>query len=179
MSRRRSTIHDAAALRLHPNGVRVNDVVQTTKATVTTRTPYHACKVPIGNWIATDAGGDGRITKRRKFSQGQSQDVEGAPSSEGQGEGDTAETRLGGQGEDIPIKVYKDARANRRAAFETDLTFLSPPTPVSEGTPSRLQPSSVRNALPLTQLFVNNTVGFSQKYTSLCESVLWLPRAAV
>lgn len=145
MFRRRSTIYDAAALRLHPNGVRVNDVVETpllSKATVTTKTPasVHERKNSKGNWIATDAGGDGRVAKRRKVKKGHSQDaIAGDLIAEGQDEGDTAETR--GQDEEIPTRLYKDARANRRVAFENDFTFLAAPTTVPEGS---LQPSSVR-----------------------------------
>lgn len=149
MFRRRSTIYDAAALRLHPNGVRVNDFVQTpllSKATVTTKTParVHERKDSKGNWIATDAGGDGRVAKRRKVKKSHSQDaIEGDLIAEGQDEGDTAETQTRRQDEEIPTRVYKDARANRRVAFENDYTFLAAPPTVPEGS---LQPSSVRVA---------------------------------
>ncbi|KAF8484423.1 hypothetical protein JB92DRAFT_1567549 [Gautieria morchelliformis] len=145
MSRRRSTIHDAAALRLHPNGVRVNDVVQNnlrSVGTVKNRTPSLRLsrKLSRGNWIATDAGGSGRVAKRRKISVEELKEPEAGKSLTADDQGVEAEaTRK--QCEELPAKVYKDTRANRRVAFKNDLTFLAAPTSVPKDV-SPLQPSS-------------------------------------
>lgn len=153
MSRRRSTVHDAAALRLHPNGVRVNHVVQNvwrsaTPATV--KTPTHAQRTSRGNWIATDAGGHGRVTKRRKVSTGHSKDPNVGESIAAEAEDDAD----AGQLEEIPVKTYKDARAKRRVAFENDYSFLAVPTSIPERDTSHLQPSSVRLTLLLVRLLL-------------------------
>lgn len=144
MSRRRSTIHDAAALRLHPSGVRVNDGTQNSArsvVTVKTKTPTLSRRLSRGNWIATDAGGDGKVTKRRKISGVKTTDIEAGNSSI---PGGVKGAGTQGELEDTPVKVYKDRRANRRVAFENDLTFLAAPVSVPRGNASHLQPSSVR-----------------------------------
>lgn len=149
MSRRRSTVHDAAALRLHPSGVRVNDLVQNAArsvVTVKTKNPTVSRQLPRGNWIATDAGGDGRVTKRRKVDEDKITGMEAGKSSIGDGQDRPEVARSEEQLADMPVKVYKDMRANRRVAFENDLTFLAAPASVPNGNTSRLQPSSVRLA---------------------------------
>jgi hypothetical protein len=149
MSRRRSTIHDAAALRLHPSGVRVPTVssdVRNPKSSVVTaknKKPSLAQRDVRGNWIAMDAGGDGRVTKRRKVREARSKNPEEA---EGSGAGAVGEDAAASQ-EEVPVKVFKDARANRRVAFESDFTFLAESTPApQDGGTSLLQPSSVSSS---------------------------------
>ncbi|KAF8589646.1 hypothetical protein K439DRAFT_1628644 [Ramaria rubella] len=136
MSRRRSTIHDAAALRLHPNGVRLS----VTNGFVKNATRSLAHKDARGNWTATDAAGDGKVVKRRKIDEDQIKDLSKGLTADSQKE------VIGMAGlllENAPVKIYKGARANRRVAFEKDLTFLAAPTPDPEDVPvSHLQPSS-------------------------------------
>lgn len=53
--KRLTTVHDRAALRVHPNGTRV-----------TARESRYATKDLRGNRIAVDAGGTGNVKKRRR-----------------------------------------------------------------------------------------------------------------
>ena len=53
--RRHTTVHDRAALRLHPDGTRV-----------TARESRYATRDLRGNRIATNAGGTGKVRKRRR-----------------------------------------------------------------------------------------------------------------
>lgn len=138
MSRRRSTVYDAAALRLHPSGVRVPLSVESAAS----RKPIRAKKGSRGNWFATDAAGDERVAKRRKVVKATS------------GNGEQLETQNGEQGvEDAaPARLYKDNRSNRRLAFRNDLSFLEVSQSESEHNNEQLhlQPSSV-------SLFINSS----------------------
>ncbi|KAF8520783.1 hypothetical protein BU17DRAFT_88688 [Hysterangium stoloniferum] len=137
MPRRHSTVFDAAALRLHPDGGRIStdDVVPVTSVLVKNKNTYRH-KDAKARWVATDAAGDGKITKRRKIVD----DHAGSA-----GEACTAEANPTEfpQTKEMPVKVFKDSRANRRVAFENDLTFLAAPRLETEGDQnSHLHPSS-------------------------------------
>lgn len=63
MNRRKSTVHDLAALRLHPDGSRVPSASLNTKSKPKGRIAVDR----KNNWIAYDAGGSASVkTKRRK-----------------------------------------------------------------------------------------------------------------
>jgi hypothetical protein len=140
MSRRRSTIFDAAALRLHPNGVRISttDIVPTSRSVLVKNKNTYRRKDARDNWIATDAGGHGKITKRRKIG---TRDNNPGSASE-------AEAKQLSQAEEQPVRVFKDSRANRRVAFENDLTFLAA-AENEGGVSSHLQPSSVSHVMSI------------------------------
>jgi len=144
MSKRRSTVYDAAALRLHPNGVRVRP----------TRVPFQFSSSKVinqankshqtvtGAWIATDAGGYGRIAKRRRITEDKNSEgtsVNDLPLHVDQEQGYTLSSQA------APIEVYKDTRANRRVAFNNDFTFLTGSREQTEDTVTsrHFQPSSV------------------------------------
>ena len=59
-SKRRSTVHDLASLRIHPDGTRVS-----TSRNARQRKDKHARQDRHGNWVAQDAGGIGRVKTRR------------------------------------------------------------------------------------------------------------------
>ncbi|KIJ57232.1 hypothetical protein M422DRAFT_238825 [Sphaerobolus stellatus SS14] len=120
MSRRRSTVYDAAALRLHPSGVRVRPTPGKSSRVLARST--NAKQAVSGDWIATDAGGDGKITKRRKMSADEQRETNSPVN------GDVA---IPGSDEQVDLeasatpKVLKDVRSQRRLAFKRDFSFLS------------------------------------------------------
>ncbi|KAI0832876.1 hypothetical protein BC628DRAFT_1309391 [Trametes gibbosa] len=64
-TRRRSTVHDLAALRLHRDGTRVLN----SDTNLSSRRAKYAAKDSRGNWIARDAGGLANIKQRRSASR--------------------------------------------------------------------------------------------------------------
>ncbi|CCM05539.1 uncharacterized protein FIBRA_07765 [Fibroporia radiculosa] len=123
-SRRYNTVHDHAALRLHPDGTRVKnaDVNQ-----ISRRGKYSVRDVR-GNWIAQDAGGLGRVKLRRSIAhldhaddshEGETHDLAGAGLTQGEDKEDT--TRDGGD------DTLRDRRAKKRRRFYSDWTFLETP----------------------------------------------------
>ncbi|KAH8118846.1 hypothetical protein DFH11DRAFT_1723684 [Phellopilus nigrolimitatus] len=77
--RRRSTVHDLASLRLHPDGSRVQPGPGPSQLDVdgngfrvngTTRLSKYNARDAHGNWIARDAGGFGAVKQRRRGRKG-------------------------------------------------------------------------------------------------------------
>ena len=77
--RRRSTVHDLASLRIHPDGSRVQNIAsanitvdteeglnhhQRTTVNLTSRTRTTAVRDTRGNWIARDAGGCATVKQK-------------------------------------------------------------------------------------------------------------------
>ena len=136
--RRRSTVHDLASLRIHPDGSRVQNIAsanitvdteeglnhhQRTTVNLTSRTRTTAVRDTRGNWIARDAGGCATVKQKPTINNRKGKehlddeeelDLDGQlveasqPSSEGEGN----------------HEEFKDERANKRTKFLHDYTFL-------------------------------------------------------
>lgn len=158
---RRTTIHDLAALRVHPDGTRV---LPPTATSTKPRKAHRAVKDVRGNWIASDAGGtEGVKRSKRKVTdrdtgEGEVFELPGAEQdSEGEGVGTTE--RKKGKKRDIGLNFSpKDARTRKRKRFEHDLGFLEPtPLPSVNTIPAHLvaslpTPSSVRSQYSLSSV---------------------------
>ncbi|KAG1805380.1 hypothetical protein EV424DRAFT_1330245 [Suillus variegatus] len=135
--RRKSTTHDLATLRLHPDGSRVQ------QSSINRRTRTAPSTVPDtrGNWIARDAGGKAAVRRIRNATakvddeDGESIDIR---LSDELGEDEsTVETSKKGKeraiesdGEDsTKDRTGRDWRARKRRSFTEDLSFLAPSPP--------------------------------------------------
>ena len=130
-TRRRTTVHDLAALRVHPDGTRV----QNSDSNRSARRAKYAVRDVRGNWIAHDAGGLGTVKQRRSASQ-PDDDAEDVPereeADEGPEEAAAARRREKGKGraqdssEEEEIEVPLDSRTVKRRRFNEDMSFLTP-----------------------------------------------------
>ncbi|KIJ69820.1 hypothetical protein HYDPIDRAFT_104450 [Hydnomerulius pinastri MD-312] len=130
--RRKSTTHDLATLRLHPDGSRV----QQSSVNARHRTAGSTIVDSRGNWIARDAGGQNSVKKRRSVSV-LTDDGEGEVIELSSDEEDRKRARSKGKGkqragEDRPLEEVSPAqdqlntRTKRRLSFVRDLSFLDP-----------------------------------------------------
>lgn len=125
-SRRKNTVYDLASLRLRPDG---------TKAT-RSRNAKLAAKDALGNWLALDAGGSGKLKTRRASRKQEDENAQAGPSSSAIEKGKTRATEED-QDEDTQEDneaIPKDPGARRRIAFNEDLSFLDPPPARARGT---------------------------------------------
>ncbi|KAH9899394.1 hypothetical protein C8Q73DRAFT_638781 [Cubamyces lactineus] len=126
--RRRSTVHDLAALRLHRDGTRVPNVDAAERPS---RRAKYAIRDARGNWIAQDAGGLGNVKQRRSASnpgdnEDQDGDEEGEAATDGvlpsprkdKGKGKAREDE-GSEGEGL------NPRARKRRRFDEDFSYLA------------------------------------------------------
>ncbi|KAI0658632.1 hypothetical protein C8Q70DRAFT_1045604 [Cubamyces menziesii] len=126
--RRRSTVHDLAALRLHRDGTRVPNVDATDRPS---RRAKYAVRDARGNWIAQDAGGLGNVKQRRSASHpdgdeeldGDEEDEAAAdevspPPPRDKGKGKAREDEAS-EGEDL------NPRARKRRRFDEDFSYLA------------------------------------------------------
>lgn len=132
-SRRFSTVHDLVALRLHPDGTRV----QNSESNRTRRKAKYAARDARGNWFARDAGGVGTVKQRRTVrseddaddvQKGEVFDLTGVNGSEDE----VLSSRKGkerAQDEDEPEFDLKDSRARKRRRFHEDWSFLDSAVP--------------------------------------------------
>ncbi|KIO12377.1 hypothetical protein M404DRAFT_674826 [Pisolithus tinctorius Marx 270] len=142
--RRRSTTHDLAALRLHPDGSRVQQASVSSRP----RTSKYTIVDARGNRIARDAGGRNSVKRRRTVDvvvDGQEREtIKLSPEDDGD-DGDVfvrrrhRRTQSKGKGkqradesenreddkETDPEQL--DARTKRRISFLRDFSFLDPP----------------------------------------------------
>lgn len=133
--RRKSTTHDLATLRLHPDGSRV----QQSSVNARHRTAGSTVVDSRGNWVAKDAGGKSSVKKRRTINNPRTGDAGGEFIDLS---GDKERTQSKGKqlardsqtpDEDAPQEPdseKSDARTRQRLSFTLDLSFLDPP-PVS------------------------------------------------
>ncbi|KAI6100154.1 hypothetical protein F5141DRAFT_1051669 [Pisolithus sp. B1] len=145
--RRRSTTHDLATLRLHPDGSRV----QHTSVTARPRTSKYTVVDARGNRFARDAGGASSVKKRRKVdivTDGQERETirlspegdgdDGAvlvrrrhrrakSKGEGKHDADEGENREDGDEDRVTDHERLDTRTRRRLSFLQDFSFLDPP----------------------------------------------------
>ncbi|KAG7095650.1 hypothetical protein E1B28_006372 [Marasmius oreades] len=110
---RQSTIYDLTGLRLHPDGTRVLQTENNRRL----RVAKQSARDIQGNWIASDAGGSGRVTRYRTFRQkGKERAESGDTENPGENEQQSEE-------DEEPVKDY---RAIKRRKFEHDHDFISP-----------------------------------------------------
>ena len=206
-SRRRTTVHDLAALRVHPDGTRV----QNSDANLAARRAKYAVRDARGNWIAHDAAGLGTVKQRRSVSQLDPEDSEeGAPEQElepGQGGGGVVAEDLPGPSrkdkgkaraaadEEEEVELELDSRTVKRRRFNEDLDFLAPRgssaavMPAPEEQPSRAAdegasplpvPSAVCSGFDISYkyIFICHS-GLAEMSALLCELVLHCYGAAV
>ncbi|KAK1228097.1 hypothetical protein PQX77_008868 [Marasmius sp. AFHP31] len=106
---RKSTVYDLTSLRLHPDGTRV----LLTENNRRLRVSKYSVQDSRGNWIATDAGGSGHVTRYRALREGgrerADEDVE-----------DELESRTADE-----EGLLKDYRAKKRRKFQHDFDFIS------------------------------------------------------
>ncbi|KAH7926803.1 hypothetical protein BV22DRAFT_1118678 [Leucogyrophana mollusca] len=160
--RRKSTTHDLATLRLHPDGSRV----QQSSNNVKHRTAKYAVEDARGNWIARDAGGHGTVKKRKNVGIsaeeldrediGLSSDGEIRHRSRSNSKGKRKEPEGSDEDEDNGMR---DPRARKRRSFIRDLSFLVPTSglPAPEPSGSHINsggaiPSSVQFSEPSPEL---------------------------
>lgn len=135
--RRKSTTHDLATLRLHPDGSRV----QQSSVNARLRTAATTVIDSRGNWIAKDAGGNTSVKSRRRISTARSNHAEGkfidlsgdedhAKDAHSQSKGKQRAHDSQSPDED-PLEEPESGRLNtrtrRRLSFMHDLSFLDPP----------------------------------------------------
>ncbi|PSR78319.1 hypothetical protein PHLCEN_2v7441 [Hermanssonia centrifuga] len=126
--KRRSTVHDLASLRLHPDGTRVANTERNTRP----RQAKNATKDSRGNWIARDAGGLGQVKQRRAARP--EQGGGGEEQVDGNGEGDEVRRSSKAKGKqrareedgEVDEDVLRDPRAKRRKHFQADFNFWDP-----------------------------------------------------
>ncbi|KAI0694375.1 hypothetical protein C8T65DRAFT_711013 [Cerioporus squamosus] len=125
--RRRSTVHDLAALRLHRDSSRVLN----SDTNFSSRRAKYALRDARGNWIAQDAGGLGKVKQRRSASepdQGRdatepeadeegTDDVQSSPTKD---KGKERARESGSDDEDVSL----NRRAQKRRRFDEDLSYL-------------------------------------------------------
>src|SRR6267154_5360198 len=125
--RRKSTTHDLATLRLHPDGSRV----QQSSINRRPRKAPSTVPDPRGNWIARDAGGKGIVSKTREISA-QVEDEDGDIHLSDEDDDLTARTNAKGKQKAIESdaedsggeRTGKNFRAKKRRSFTEDLSFL-------------------------------------------------------
>lgn len=146
--KRVTTVHDRAALRIHPDGTRV-----------TTRESRYAIQDLRGNRIAANAGGAGNVKKRKRVAASDDgtepqeefdietdeyQPSESQPSSTNSCAGEVEEESEGGSRKHKRQK--KDPRTIKRTQFYQDFDFIPGSKHGVETTPApndSLLPSSV------------------------------------
>ncbi|KAI0340823.1 hypothetical protein BDW22DRAFT_1333698 [Trametopsis cervina] len=127
-SKRRSTVHDLASLRLHPDGTKVAN----SDSNLQPRRAKYSTRDARGNWIAQDAGGLGRVKTRRsaqKNKDPESEDQESFGLSVAEKGKGRATDNHAQEGQDLDEEEYvpRDARAKKKLTFQHDLAFLDPP----------------------------------------------------
>ncbi|KAH9927347.1 uncharacterized protein B0H18DRAFT_820573, partial [Fomitopsis serialis] len=136
-TRRLSTVHDLASLRLHPDGTRV----QNNNKNLRIRGAKYAARDSKGNWFARDAGGTGRVKQR--WAKPRDEDAK-EDSSTGTDEGeDLLPTAAKGKGKQRASEADveeqpQDERARKRRRFYEDESFIAPTPsggPSAQGSP--------------------------------------------
>lgn len=129
-TRRLSTVHDLASLRLHPDGTRV----QNNDKNLRIRASKYAARDSKGNWYARDAGGTGEVKQR--FAKSRREDAEEEESSAAEEANSKGKQRAGSESEDE--REFKDYRARKRRRYLADESFIAPTTsgaPSTQGSP--------------------------------------------
>ncbi|KAI9057660.1 hypothetical protein FKP32DRAFT_1583328 [Trametes sanguinea] len=118
--RRRSTVHDLAALRLHRDGTRVLN----SDSNRSSRRAKYAVRDARGNWIAHDAGGLGTVKQRRSASRPSHDDEPNAESAD-EGPHTPSKDKGKGRARDDEVNDELNPRARKRRRFDEDLNYLA------------------------------------------------------
>ncbi|PCH40744.1 hypothetical protein WOLCODRAFT_150773 [Wolfiporia cocos MD-104 SS10] len=131
-SRNRSTVHDLTALRLHPDGSRVNST-EVSRSLGASKGSYAVCD-SRGRWIATDAGGGGNVKVRyarppsERGGRGDRVDLADDDDEDGGKGGSISSSGYMGKGKgkqrDDPESEVKGRKARKRKRFLADYSFL-------------------------------------------------------
>lgn len=132
--RRKSTTHDLATLRLHPDGSRV----QQSSVNARHRTAGSTAVDSRGNWIARDAGGKSSVKKRRIVNSSHADDADGefidlsGDEERGRRQSKGKQRARDSQSpeEDLhqePESELLNTRTRQRLSFTRDLSFLDSP----------------------------------------------------
>ena len=111
-TRRLSTVHDLASLRLHPDGTRV----QNNDKNLRIRASKYAARDSKGNWYARDAGGTGQVKQR--FAKSRREDAEEEESSAAEEANSKGKQRAGSESED----ERNHEKRRRRPRTKEDVT---------------------------------------------------------
>ncbi|KAI0638633.1 hypothetical protein C8Q77DRAFT_1070779 [Trametes polyzona] len=127
-TRRRSTVHDLAALRLHRDGTRVLN----SDTNRSSRRAKYAVHDSRGNWIARDAGGLANVKQRRSRSRLDDEDEAPVPEEdEGLLEDPQSSPRKSKgkgrarEGNDSEEELALRPKARKRRRFDEDLSYLT------------------------------------------------------
>lgn len=160
-TKRISTVHDLASLRLHPDGTRVNNSANNVRP----RKAKYVAKDTRGNWIAEDAGGLGRVkTRRMKKTEVavESIDDDGLEPSSSKGKATAEDQREGEvEGQDEGEPSFRNRRTKQRKTFQDDFAFLDSPDPstqlrLSQESSARSQPSSVSSGTTFNRMYLTS-----------------------
>ncbi|TFY59975.1 hypothetical protein EVJ58_g5441 [Rhodofomes roseus] len=118
-TRRLSTVHDLASLRLHPDGTRV----QNSEKNLRIRASKYAAQDTKGNWFARDAGGTGNVKQR--WAKPRDEDADEESSSTDEDELPAKNKGKQRATEDNEEEQLKDNRARKRRRFYEDESFIA------------------------------------------------------
>ncbi|OCH94504.1 hypothetical protein OBBRIDRAFT_823441 [Obba rivulosa] len=139
-TKRRSTVHDLAALRLHPDGSRV----QNADTNVQLRKGKAAARDARGNWIARDAGGSGKVKQRHASARVAENTSDGEIFGTAGINGGEEQEHASQEQEDF----LESSRARKRRKFNEDLSFLAPPRTTPEAPVVKSQETLVQGREP-------------------------------
>ncbi|KZT70288.1 hypothetical protein DAEQUDRAFT_756445 [Daedalea quercina L-15889] len=141
-TRRLSTVHDLASLRLHPDGTRV----QNSDKNLRIRASKYAARDSKGNWFARDAGGTGQVKQRWAKPRDEDEDEEEEDSTGADDDEQQSQTKSKGKqrAKDDNEEHLKDYRARKRRRYYADESFIAPTTPGAPPTQGSPKASSSR-----------------------------------
>ncbi|KAL5507738.1 hypothetical protein ACEPAH_5356 [Sanghuangporus vaninii] len=186
--RRRSTVHDLATLRLHPDGSRVQSgtsgeskIRVSRKSSQARRRVRNIGRDVHGNRIALDAGGTSRIKERRSAVTSSFEDIEGEDSGKAENLVRKAHQEIagprgrspprrrtcspseGGENADTSdgTETVKGQRAKKRRKFYEDFSFLSG---LQTNPPGFVvsEPASISDAVSPSQRITRSEAAHSQ-----------------
>lgn len=142
-TRRRTTVHDLAALRLHRDGTRVLN----SDTNRSSRRAKYATHDSRGNWIAQDAGGLANVKQRRSAHQPENDDGPSEPEENEDAPDGTQPSPSSSKGkgrpredEDAEDEPGRKPRARKRRRFDEDLGYLA-----SVSTPALASSADIEN----------------------------------
>ncbi len=142
-TRRRTTVHDLAALRLHRDGTRVLN----SDTNRSSRRAKYATHDSRGNWITQDAGGLANVKQRRGAPHPENNDGHSEPEENEDAPDGTQPSPSSSKGkgraredEEAEDEPGRKPRARKRRRFDEDLSYLA-----SVSTPALASPTDVEN----------------------------------
>lgn len=142
--RRRTTVHDLAALRLHQDGKRVLN----SDTNRSSRRAKYATHDSRGNWIAQDAGGLANVKQRRSAPHLENDDGPSEPEENEDALDETQPSPSSSKGkgraredEEAEDEPGRKPRTRKRRRFDEDLSYLA-----SVSTPALASSADVENS---------------------------------